>query len=172
MERLSLSFHCPWLSVVAVLVVVGSIPPGDFFFVFGQICCFGGQLPCSSAVWVHPKKRLMGIFPWVREIYLNAKNRAPGVENDPFCSCRFGSRGRFWGRTGRFEPPHVTQTSGNVALGVWRSQIPQVPSHWAVKRVFWWLRCQKVAVLAETGRTSKKRPKKAQNRGCLNGSPQ
>ena len=34
MERLSPSFHCPWLSVLAVLVVVGSIPPGDFFFVF------------------------------------------------------------------------------------------------------------------------------------------
>ena len=31
MERVSPSFHCPWLSVVAVLVVVGSIPPGDFF---------------------------------------------------------------------------------------------------------------------------------------------
>jgi hypothetical protein len=30
-ERLSPSFHCPWLSVVAVLVVVGSIPPGDLF---------------------------------------------------------------------------------------------------------------------------------------------
>ena len=31
-ERLSPSFHYPWLSVVAVLVVVSSIPPGDFFF--------------------------------------------------------------------------------------------------------------------------------------------
>ena len=26
--------HCPWLSVVAVLVIVGSIPPGDLFFCF------------------------------------------------------------------------------------------------------------------------------------------
>ena len=40
-ERLSPSFHCPWLSFVAVLVVVGSIPPGDFCFIFWQICCFG-----------------------------------------------------------------------------------------------------------------------------------
>ena len=32
-EWLSLSFHCPWLPVVAVLVVVGSIPRGDFFCV-------------------------------------------------------------------------------------------------------------------------------------------
>jgi hypothetical protein len=42
-------------------------------------------------------------------------------------------------------------------LDVPRSQVPQVPSHWAVKRAFWWLRCQKVAVFfAETVRTSKK----------------
>ena len=39
MERLSPLFHCPWLSVVAILVVVGSIPPGDLFFVFWQNCC-------------------------------------------------------------------------------------------------------------------------------------
>ena len=44
MERLSPSFHCPWLSVVAVLVVVGSIPPGDFCSVFlVNVLFFGAQ---------------------------------------------------------------------------------------------------------------------------------
>ena len=46
MERLSPSFHCPWLSVMAVLVVVGSIPPGDLFFVFfGKSAVFWGAAP-------------------------------------------------------------------------------------------------------------------------------
>ena len=44
-ERLSPSFHCPWLSVVgSVWVVVGSIPPGDFCFVFWEnVLFFGAQ---------------------------------------------------------------------------------------------------------------------------------
>ena len=107
-KRLSPSFHCPWLSVVAVWWSLVRFRRAISFLFFGQICCFLGQSPCSSAVWVHPKKRLMGIFPWVRKIYPNAKNRAPGVENDPFCDCRLGTRGRFLGRTGRFEPLDVT----------------------------------------------------------------
>ena len=41
MERLSPSFDCSWLSVVAVLVVVGSIPPGDFFL--ANVLFFGAQ---------------------------------------------------------------------------------------------------------------------------------
>ena len=49
-------------------------------------------------------------------------------------------------------------------LGVSRSQVPQVPSHWAVKRAFWWLRCQKVAVFflpkrSEQAKKAKKRQK-------------
>ena len=90
------------------------------FLFFGQNGCFLGQIAVWLGILVHPKKRPMGIFPWVRKTYPNAKNRAPGVENYPFCDCRLGTRGRFFGRTGRFEPPDVTSTSGNVAL--WTSR--------------------------------------------------
>ena len=86
------SCHHLGLSLVAILEVVGSIPAGDLCFVFCEICCFGGQSPCSSAVWVHPKKRLMGILSWVRKTCPIAKRRAPGVGNYPFCSCRLGDR--------------------------------------------------------------------------------
>ena len=102
------SCHHLGLSLVAILEVVGSIPAGDFFFVFGKSAVFLGRIAVWLGIFVHPKKRLMGILPWVRKTCPNAKNRAPGVGNYPFCSCRLGSRGRFLGRTGRFEPPHVT----------------------------------------------------------------
>ena len=59
---------------------------GRFVFVlfFGKSCCFGGPAGVRLGILVHPKKRPMGIFSWVQIIYPNAKNRAPGVENDPF----------------------------------------------------------------------------------------
>ena len=66
------------------LVAVGSILPGEFFFVFWQICCFGGPAGVRLGIWAHPKKRPMGILPWVPKTYPDAKNRAPGVENCPF----------------------------------------------------------------------------------------
>ena len=59
-ERLSPSFHCPWLSVMAVLVVVGSIPPGDLFFVFfGKSAVFWGRsAPCGSGFgWIRKSAR-------------------------------------------------------------------------------------------------------------------
>ena len=106
MERLSPSFHCPWLSVVAVLVVVGSIPPGDFCFIFWQICCFGLH---TQQILVESKKMVVGgIYSQVVIGSPNAKSRAPGAGNRPFCVCRLGTRGRFGGRVGRSEPPHVT----------------------------------------------------------------
>ena len=54
MERLSPSFHCPWLSIVAVLVVVGSISPGDFF-----LGLMGGS-PCGSVFFSTRKSDLWG----------------------------------------------------------------------------------------------------------------
>ena len=57
MERLSPSFHCPWLSVVAVLVVVGSIPPGDFFVFFWAKLLFWGHSAVRLGIWVDSKKR-------------------------------------------------------------------------------------------------------------------
>ena len=47
MKRLSPSIHSPWLSVMAVLVVVGSIPPGDLFFCFfwANLLFFSGAAP-------------------------------------------------------------------------------------------------------------------------------
>jgi hypothetical protein len=62
-ERLSPSFHCPWLSVVAVLVVVGSIPLGGDYFLFLKICCFGGPTGVRLGIWVHPKKAIVGYIP-------------------------------------------------------------------------------------------------------------
>ena len=50
----------------------------------------------------------------------NTKSRASGAKKCPFCLRRLGTRGRFFWRTGRFEPPDVTYTSGNVAF--WASR--------------------------------------------------
>ena len=104
------------------LVVVSSIPPGDFFFVFfWQICCFSGQSPCSSAVWVHPKKRSWGIFPCRSGKHAQTPEIALlALKTTRFAIAVWAVRGAFFGRTGRFEPPDVTPTSGNVAL--WTSR--------------------------------------------------
>ena len=70
-------FHCPWLSVLAVLVVVGSIPPGDFcFFVFWQICCFRAM----DAATLHEKSAT--IYDYHRCMEWTTKNMAhPSVEH-------------------------------------------------------------------------------------------
>ena len=123
MERLSPSFHCPWLSVMAVLVVVGSIPPGDLFFCFffGKSAVFWGAAPPVARDLGGFGKALDGsplLGPGVGDP--TPKSRAPGAGNRPFCVCSLGALGRFLGCTGRFEPPHVTQTSDNVAC--WTSR--------------------------------------------------
>ena len=38
------------------LVVVSSIPPGDFFFSFLQICCFPGEVAVRLGIWVDSNK--------------------------------------------------------------------------------------------------------------------
>ena len=80
-ERLSPSFHCrPWLSVVAVLVVVGSIPPGNFFFVVGKPAVLGCAVPCGSGFWWNRKTTVEDPITgrgWVP----NAKSRVPGAGN-------------------------------------------------------------------------------------------
>ena len=46
------------------LVVVSSIPPGDFLgFFLWQICCFGGRAGVRLGILVHPKKRPRGSCP-------------------------------------------------------------------------------------------------------------
>ena len=61
----------PMVSAVAVLVVVGSIPPGDLFFVFWQklvlegrreTAVLGGAAGVRLGILVHLKKRPMGIY--------------------------------------------------------------------------------------------------------------
>ena len=164
LERPSPLFHCPWLSVVAVLMVVGSIPPGIFFAGKSAVL----RWIRKSARWVPTPRSGWGGG--------NPNSRAPGAGNRPFCVCSLGTRGRFFWRVGRFELGYAARDVNQRERGtldVTRSQIPQVPSHWAVKikRALWWLRCQKVvAVFAETGEQAKKAPKtNAKNRCYLNG---
>ena len=63
MERLSPSFHCPWLSVVAVWWSLVRFRRAIFLFFFGQICCFWGRAGVRLGILVHPKKRLEGDLP-------------------------------------------------------------------------------------------------------------
>ena len=57
MERLSPSVHCPWLSVVAVLVVVGSIPPSDSFCLENLL--FGRAIAVQLGSLGPPKKAIV-----------------------------------------------------------------------------------------------------------------
>ena len=56
-----------------LVVVISSFPPGDFFFVFSANLLFWGAGGRAARVLLHPKKRLMGMFPWVPETYPKAK---------------------------------------------------------------------------------------------------
>ena len=78
------------------LVVVSSIPPGDFFFVFCANLLFFGAQRRAARDFGGPEKAIDGA-PLIGRIGCpNAKSRAPGAENRPFCVCPAGTRGRFF----------------------------------------------------------------------------
>ena len=59
MERLSPSFHCPWLSVVAVWWSLVRFRRAISFLFLMQNCCFGVHSAVRLGILVEAKKR-----PW------------------------------------------------------------------------------------------------------------
>ena len=110
MEWLCPSFHCPWLSVMAVLVVVGSIPPGDFFLsFFGKSAVFWNAAPPVARDLGGFEKALdgsplLGPGGWPQLQKPRSWRGKP-----PVLRVQVGRSGAlFLGRKGIFEPPHVT----------------------------------------------------------------
>ena len=79
------------------LVVVSSIPPGDFFFVFWKICCFLGPAGVRLGILIHPKKRLMGISPWVPNHTQTPKIALLALKTTRFEMAPRALGGAFWG---------------------------------------------------------------------------
>ena len=167
MERLSPSFRCPWLSVVAVWWSLVRFRRAIFVFVFGKSAIFGGRRACGSGFWSTrksdrwayshgsqkhaqtPKIALLALKTARLEMAPRALGGAfLGVRAD--CSSR-----RTWRKLA------VTWHFGHLALGGGGQTSAVVAARPKSRR------------FCRNGPNKQKRPKKAQNRrGCLNGPPQ
>ena len=79
------------------LVVVSSIPPGDFFFVFWANLLFFGAQRRAARDFGGPEKAIDGA-PLIGRIGCpNAKSRAPGAENARFACAPRALGGVFLG---------------------------------------------------------------------------
>ena len=105
------------------LVVVSSIPPGDFFFVFLANLLFLGAIAVQVGRLGPPEKATVWGMPICHGNAPQCQKSRSWRWKLPVWQLPFGQSGAFffWRTgTGRFEPPDVTSTSGNVAL--WTSR--------------------------------------------------
>jgi hypothetical protein len=97
---------------MAVLVVVGSIPPGGLFFLFllANLLFWGAQRPLWLGILVESKKTIVW-DPLIGRSWIPQRQKPRSWRGKPpvLRACSLGTRGGvfFW-RTSRFEPPDVT----------------------------------------------------------------
>ena len=91
------------------LVVVSSIPPGDFFFVFDAKLLFWGAQRRAARDFGGGEKATVG-DPLVGRDWVPQRQKPRSWLGEPpvLRVCSLGTRERFFGRTGRLEPPDVT----------------------------------------------------------------
>ena len=155
------------------LVVVSSIPPGDFLFIFlGEIAVFGCTAPCGSGFWwirksdrrVPPPRSWWGT-PTLKAALLARETArfacAVWALGGAFLGVRADSSRRTWRILAvmwHFGRLTLSNTSITIALG---GQTSVLVAARPKKRRF-----------CRNGPNKRKRPKNPKNRGCLNAPPQ